>query len=228
MSTLGIVVGRLSSSLVEAFAGTRPTSTYQQIAVAATATIKEAGEIFKTDARADIAAAGFGLKWQNAFRVVYFPKGNRTSVNAAAFGFHKIPYSIVFEEGATIRARAGLLWLPLPSTPKMAGRNKATPKRMIQAGIKLFTIKGRAGKPLLASNIRVSRRQANAPVSSLSINLSKLKRGAWSEKGIARAVPLFIGVESVTVRKRFNIAGVASKVRGQLVGIYVNNISAEA
>jgi hypothetical protein len=39
------------------------------IARAATAAIREAGEIAKRDGRASIAAAGFSRKWQDALRV---------------------------------------------------------------------------------------------------------------------------------------------------------------
>jgi hypothetical protein len=39
------------------------------IAKAATAAVREAGEIAKRDGRASVAAAGFSRKWQNALRV---------------------------------------------------------------------------------------------------------------------------------------------------------------
>ena len=73
--------------------------------------------------RADIAAAGFSRRWQNAFRVDVFPRGRKVSVDAAAWVFHKIPYAEVFEEGATIRGRP-YLWIALPGTPtRIGGQN---------------------------------------------------------------------------------------------------------
>ncbi|RUV75923.1 MAG: hypothetical protein EOR30_17060 [Mesorhizobium sp.] len=44
------------------------------IAFAATAAISEAGDIVKREGRADIAAAGFSKRWQNALRVNVYPK----------------------------------------------------------------------------------------------------------------------------------------------------------
>jgi hypothetical protein len=62
------------------------------IARAATAAIREAGEIAKRDGRASIAAAGFSRKWQNALRVNFYPPQG-DSMRPAAFIFHKIRYA---------------------------------------------------------------------------------------------------------------------------------------
>ena len=68
------------------------------IAKAATAAIREAGDIAKRNGRASIAAAGFSQKWQNALRVnIYPPQGD--SLRPAAFVYHKIRYAGVFEDG---------------------------------------------------------------------------------------------------------------------------------
>ena len=62
----------------------------EPIARAATAAVGEAGERIKAAARADIAAAGFSRKWQNALRVDHYPRGREVSVNAAAHVYQTV------------------------------------------------------------------------------------------------------------------------------------------
>ena len=102
----------------------------EPIARAATLAIREAGEEIKQDARAQIGAAGFSRRWQNALRVDHYPRGGETSVNAAAHIWHRIPYARVFEEGATIGG-SPFLWLPLSHAPQKIGRFRMTPKRYV-------------------------------------------------------------------------------------------------
>ena len=74
----------------------------EEIEEAAQAAVAAAGELAKTDARANILSAGLGGKFAKALRLNVYPKKG-TSLKAAAQIFHKIPYAGVFEEGATIR-----------------------------------------------------------------------------------------------------------------------------
>lgn len=187
------------------------------IAMAATDAIRQAGDQAKVEGRNAIGSAGFGAKWKNAWRVSYFPKKG-TSIDAAAWLFHKIPYSLIFEEGGTIVGRRGLLWIPLPTVPKI-GQRKATPRRLAQSGVKLFSFKSRKGRPLLGASARVPRTS-----NKLSLSLSKLRSGSKGSRGIVRAIPLFIGVPSVTIRARFNLAAVVNAARGAVPGFYVASV----
>ena len=90
------------------------------IAKAATAAMKDAGDVAKRTGRSSIASAGFSRKWQNALRVNIYP-AQGDSMRPAAFIFHKIRYAGVFEEGAVIRGQP-LLWLPLGNVPVRRGR----------------------------------------------------------------------------------------------------------
>lgn len=194
------------------------------VAEAATKAVRTAGDATKRAGRLDIAAAGFGSKWQNTLRVNYFPKSG-ASIDAAAFVFHKIPYSVVFEEGATIRGKP-LLWVPLKTTPtKGIGRGKTTPKMLAGKGLKLFTIK-RAGKPpLLAADIPAFNPRARRKE---RLTLSKVRSailGKKSSQGKAvRAVPLFVGISTVHIRKKFHITQIAGGQRDALGGYYVANL----
>src|SRR6476660_1747564 len=63
------------------------------IATAATAAMKDAGDVAKRVGRSSIAAAGFSRKWQNALRVNIYPAQGE-SLRPAAFIFHKIRYAL--------------------------------------------------------------------------------------------------------------------------------------
>lgn len=198
------------------------------VAQATTASVRLAGENAKNAGRADIAAAGFSAKWQNALRVVYFPKGGQeagVSLDAAAFIFHKIAYAGVFETGAHIVGRP-MLWIPLKTTPlKGIGRGRTTPEMLRKKGLKLFQIKRPGHDPLLAAKLPAfdpsARRKQRLSISRV--------RGAILGKGKAQgaatqAIPLFVGKTSVTIKKKFDIAGAVSRERGLLPVYYVQNL----
>src|SRR3954453_19221142 len=108
------------SDVAKGFVETVTREIERPLAKAATAAVREAGEIAKRDGRASIAAAGFSRKWQNALRVNIYPlQGD--SLRPAAFIFHKIRYAGVFEQGAVIAGQP-FLWLPLPTVPLRRGR----------------------------------------------------------------------------------------------------------
>jgi len=193
------------------------------IAHAATEAIRTVGDLLKLKGRQNIGAAGFSSRWQNAWRVNIYPS-KKESINAAAFGFHRISYSLVFEEGARIVGKSGLLWIPLRSTPKN-GRNRATARGFIERGIKMFSL-NRPGKlPLLATNVRLS--EAQRSNSGLKLSLSKLRRGSEGKRGKVSAVPLFVGLKQVTIQKRFNISGVAQDVSKQLASLYFSKVQTD-
>lgn len=186
------------------------------IAAAATAAAREAGDELKAEARADIAAGGMSKRWQNAYRVNVYPKGGQSSIDAAAFGFHKIPYAAAFEEGASIVGRPRL-WLPLSGTPKKIGRQKLTPELYRQKVGPLQYV-ARPGKaPLL-----MARQAAKSRSRRGGVSLSSLRRGA-AGSGPTRSVPLFVGVDRVQLRKRFHIAAIAERIRGRLADLYVKH-----
>lgn len=220
MSAFRFIVDDISTEIENAFRPkgvAKSVSMYDTIAQAASGAIKQAGDLLKTQVRANIAASGFSTRWQNAWRVTFFPKDGHASVNAAVSGFHKIPYSAIFENGGTISGRKGLLWLPLPTAPKV-GRGKPTPRSLIARGVKLFSMKSKSGLPLLAASIVMG---ANASTDK-RFSLSSLTRGrkGSGKSAKARAVPLFFGLSSVRIQKRFEVAQVANAIRGQLGNFY--------
>ena len=224
--SLRIVANDVRVEIAAAFSGKKVAakdSFTGTIAVAATGTMKDAAALLKSRGRANIAQGGMSSKWQNAWRVNVYPKSG-VSIDAAVWAFHKIPYSLAFETGARIAPKHGKLWIPLPSTPKKVGRNRVTPRLLIQSGVKLITIKRPGKHPLLATSVRVSRSQMASK--NLKLSLNKIRKGTKGVRGTVRAVPLFVGLDSVTLRKRFDLAGVAEAIRGELGALYVKNLAA--
>jgi hypothetical protein len=197
---------------------------YRPIAEAGSAAITEAANTIKTEGRADIATAGFGKKWQNTFRVDTFPRGGKVSANAAALIYHKIPYADVFETGATIRGKPKL-WIPLKSTPKKIGTRRMTAKLFTQEVGPLFPVKRTGGKPLLAAKMAVSSRAAKTGILPKP-TLGKLRDGATSA-GVTRAVPLFVGVDSVKLRDRFSLREITDRAATSLPALYAKYLNPE-
>jgi hypothetical protein len=193
------------SDLAQGFAETIVNEVQRPIARAATAAIREAGEIAKRNGRASIAAAGFSRKWQNPLRVnIYPPQGD--SLRPAAFIYHKIRYAGVFEEGAVIGGKP-LLWLPLPTVPLRRGR-PMTPSQYVRAVGPLVSVQRPGKPPLLFAKPRAGR------------------RGRRSSATVERK-PLYVGLSSVAIAKRFDIKGAAQKAAAQLPSLYAKYLKAD-
>jgi hypothetical protein len=190
------------------------------MARAATAAIREAGEIAKRDGRASIAAGGFGPKWQNALRANVYPVG-RESIRAAAVIYHKVPYAIAFQEGAIIQGKP-LLWLPLPTVPMgRGGRPIPASKFRQQIGMPLYTIRRPGKPPMLGAHVRASG-------SSRGVSLTALRRGrADGAKGALQLVPLYVGIDAVKMPKRFAIREAIRRAADQLPALYLKHFRDE-
>ena len=233
--SFGLRVTDISEQVRTAFYAVTVTaspSVFARIQNAAMAAIHQAGSALKTEGRANISAAGFSYKWQNTWKVKVYPETG-ASIDAAAFGYHKIPYSLVFENGARIRASGGLLWLPLPTVPKDGRRAHFTARRLAGAGVKLFSITRPGKAPLLATNIRATQRDADTLLATNRgrksaagrlMTLAKLRKGTTGKRGVVSTVPLFVGVDSVSVRKRFDLAGVANKIAARVPNWYAASL----
>ncbi len=192
------------------------------VARATTAAMDAAAEALKREARAEIGRAGFSRRWQNALRVKRFPR-RKISIDAAAFAWHRIPYAGVFETGASIAGRP-MLWLPLPSAPRSLQRRRMSPERFETKVAPLFSMTSRRGRPLLAAQARVSKRQAQSDRPKAS--LAALRRGN-SGRGILRSIPIYHGVSVVHLRRRFDVTGVARSVRDRVPDFYWANFRDE-
>ncbi len=199
----------------------------QPIAEAATRAVTQAAEEAKTGARATIAAAGFGRKWQNALRADVYPRGRETSIDAAAHIYHRIPYAWVFDEGATIRGNP-MLWIPLSHAPQKIGRFRATPERYTRLIGPLQYMRQPGGPPLLAAKIGMTR--ARAKTEKLpKISLAAAKKGVkgGGKRRVIRSVPMFIGISTVQLRRRFEITRIVRAAATRLGALYFKHLKGD-
>ena len=183
---------------------------YGTIEEAAKATMETVAELGKRKVRADIALAGFSTKWQNTFQADVFPKGNTPSANAAAFFHHKIGYAGIFEDGGKIQGKP-LLWIPLSGTPKKIGRRRFSVEnyrlRYTSKDSRLQRVNRPGKNPLLFGKAPAGMRRGR-------------KRGVSTEQFSQQRVPLFVGVKSVDIRKRFNVQQTLRGVAADLPNLF--------
>jgi hypothetical protein len=189
---------------------------YRPIATAGTAAIKDAANQIKKEGRANIGAAGFSRRWQNALRVDVFPRVG-VSADAALLARHRIPYAGVFERGAQIRGKP-LLWIPLSGTPAKLGGKRFSPRvyRQMIGPLRAFT--SRRGTPLLGGPL------TGRPGARITANA--LRRGARGERGRSglRIIPLFFGIPAVNIRARFGLNAVFARAAAGLAAAYLRHL----
>ncbi|MDE2467225.1 MAG: hypothetical protein KGL35_00350 [Bradyrhizobium sp.] len=179
---------------------------------AAQAALAAAGARIEKEGMASIAAGGFDAAWQRALKVRVRFNGGGGDISVS----HAIPYAAVFEFGAVIQG-APLLWLPLPSCPKRIGGRHPTPSAY-QASIGPLRYSAGGAHPLL---IGVSAAPPKGPapigVRRLSgpgpVKIGALRAGA---KNGGYSVPMFFGVSSVTIGKKFDVLGVVERAYADL------------
>ncbi|KQU77701.1 hypothetical protein ASD12_18040 [Mesorhizobium sp. Root102] len=184
-------------------------------------TAHKVADIVKQGARSDIAAAGFGPRWQNTLKVVVYPQ-RALSTHPTIQIYHLIPYSGIFEDGGTISGKP-LLWLPLSNAPKRIGNSRMTPALYIRQVGPLFRIDRPGHRPLLAANIDTNRRGQSG---AAPVTLSALRRGASPGRKTS-AVPLFVGVSSVTLRDRFSVQEIADKAADRMPEIFAGAFNSD-
>lgn len=189
------------------------------MAKAATGAMTQAATNIKRDGRADIVSGGFSKRFANSFRANVYPKSG-ASVGAAALIFDSVKYFDIFETGGTVHGKP-MLWLPLPSAPKRIGRQRMTAQLYIKNIGPLFTINRPGKAPLLAANIGVSARTGKVG----KITNAKLRRGASG--GAKQAIPLFVGVDDVSLKKRFNLRRITAAHAAKLGAYFAENLKDE-
>lgn len=186
---------------------------------AATLAVKDVGAFVKLRGRASIAAGGFSGRWQNALRVDVFPKRG-TSMRAAAFIFHRIPYADVFERGATIVGKP-LLWLPLPTTRGFGlGGKRITPSDFARRFGDLFSINRPGHPPLLAT--RVAGRAGRGARRIKKVTKRGVQKAASAASGM---VPVFVGIDRAKMPRRFNLRAIYKQAANNLGGYFARRLS---
>lgn len=167
----------------------------EPVAEAATSALRDAATTAVQQGRSNIAGAGnFGPRWQQGLDWTIAPKSG-ASLRAKATIFHRIGYAGVFEHGATIMGKP-LIWLPLPTVPTKGDGQRMRPKEVSQRYGRLASVNRRGRKPLLVGRPRFE----------------------------GKAVPLFFGVTSVRLRKRFRIGEIVMTAAGRMGEFYLRHI----
>ena len=216
MSQLKLIVASIEGKF-----GSAVREIYKPIAEAGTAAIAQAGDDVKRDARASIASVGFGAKWQNALRVDVYPKKG-SSARAAAHIYHKIPYAAVFERGATIQGKP-MLWIPMSHTPKRANGARLTAAAYVRTIGPLVSFNRPGKPPMLAGQIKASAKGVLTPAKLRSAK--KLANKTHKKGGASvRLIPLYTGISTVTIRRRFGIYAAIARARAKLASYYLANL----
>ena len=148
---------------------------------------------------------GFSRKWQNALRVnIYPPQGD--SLRPAAFVFHKIQLR------GRVRGRRGD-WRQAPALAAACHRAAAT--RTADAPSQY----ARSVGPLVSVE-----RPGQAPAA-----VCKAASHATRSPGVVSGErkPLYVGLSSVAIAKRFDIKGAAQKAAEQLPALYAKHLRAD-
>jgi hypothetical protein len=188
------------------------TAPYALMAQAAQQAVAQAGDEVKTAARANIASAGLGPGFVKALRVDIYPR-RRNSLNASAHIYHRIPYAGVFEEGETIRGKPRL-WIPLRSAPQKIGKKRMTPQEYVARVGPLQFVQVPGRNPLLFA--RMKGKRAGGKVTLGKLRAAKTAKGS----GATRSVPIFVGVDAVTIRKRLDIGSIVERASNRLAQLY--------
>lgn len=189
------------------------------IAHAATAAVRETGEAARDAVRRNIAGAGFGPSWQASIRSVMHPKTGDV-LNPFAWVHSTKNFSDVFETGKTITAKTWL-WLPLPAVPPWPGdpTRQMSPHKFITTIGPLVFMKRPGRPPLLGA---VGFFSTRAPIASQKISKRTFSplHSAGKKKIV---VPMFVGVHTVTIEKRFNAYAEIAKEAEKLPERYAKN-----
>jgi len=169
--------------------------------------------------RAEIANAGFGSGFQRTLQGKML-SGSKEVLNPLAWIHSTANFADVFETGKTISGN--LLWIPLPNVPQWPGASpprQLTPRKFVQlTGAKLFTIKRPGKNPILAV-----KNEGGIAIAPGAFGLRR-RRGRQRREQ-PRIIPLFVGVPTTTIPKRFDVhKAIEDAVNANLQRHYLENL----
>lgn len=205
------------------------------MARAATGAFRDGARMIQAEGRAAILGAGLGPRFARQFRVFSFPR-RQFSLSPAIRGWHARGwknsrlgrYANIFAHGGTIHAKGGLLWIPLPTAPRLTGGRHLTPAIYAAEIGPLVSLRG-ARRPILAGqSLRsvVGRRASVAQLKTGARNAAARRAGAKGRRTVL--VPVFVGVTSVHIEKRVNIDGIFARVNAKLPELYAARLGQAA
>lgn len=198
----------------------KATNAYESImAKAATLAMRDVGKDAVTKGRAAISAAGFSPKFAGTLRVINKPASGYV-LNPAAYIHSTINYADVFETGKTITGNP-FIWLPLPSVPAIAGREHMTPRQYIRNVGPLVTMRRPNGLPMLGA---VVKGPPKAQPFGRFATRARLRKGIGGKGSVTQTIPLFVGVPSVHIPKKFDVKAAVEQAFNNIGEFYVDHL----
>lgn len=189
-----------------------------------TLALSDVVEEAKAVGRSNIASAGFSQRWQNALRGNKYPDPDKQvfALDPAATVYHKIPYAGVFETGKTI-AGSPYLWIPLPNVQARYRGKRMSPAIFEATVAPLHPMRDRkTGGMFLAAYLPLGSDLAG------TISVSRFRAGnrRRNSRGILSvvSVPVFRGVNQVTLSARFRIIPATQAAFANLGKYYLDHI----
>lgn len=185
-----------------------------------TKAMREVGKRAADAANNRIHAAGFASrKWE--LRPKNYPASG-ISLTPEVWLHSRINFEDVFESGRVIHG-SPWLWLPLPSVPLWPGDStrQMSPKKYVETVGDLVTIRRKGKPPMLGAAVSGSLKPQ--PFGRF-VSRARLKRGRFG-RGPVTVVPMFVGVSSVVIEKKFDVFPAVQSVTDQMQGLYAENES---
>lgn len=193
---------------------------------AVTRAVTEVGAGLQKDWRGQVVSSGLGARLARTVRREVYPKGD-VSLNAASLiyarpnrgaGASAATVIAAHDEGSLIRGRQGL-WLAIPIGPvaKMRGpgNKRITPLGWERRTGRALTFIFRRGRPgLLVDTGEQSLRRSGDPAGFQAAR-RPTRKNVW--------IPIFTLVPQVRLRKRLNIAALASQAEAALPAAILAN-----
>jgi hypothetical protein len=162
----------------------KATNEYERImSKAATQAMRDVGKLAVNNGRDIMATAGFSSKFQKTLRAINKPASGYV-LNPSEYVHSTINYSDVFETGKTITGHK-FLWMPLPAVPPSAERAHMTPSQYIRQVGPLVLMWPQGRLPMLGARLETG----------------------FSKPTLKKLRPLFVGVSSVQIPKKFDLKG---------------------
>jgi hypothetical protein len=194
----------------------------EDLAKATTGAFRDGAKLLEAQTRSAIEAAGLGSKFARQFKGFAYPR-RQFSLSPTIRGFHARGwrgsqigrYANLFARGGTIRGKP-LLWIPTPSAPLKIAGQPTTPRSYIANVGPLVSFKGRK-HPILAGQSLRAVEGRRATVGQLKTGARNAQARSSGGKGRQTvAVPMFIGVPSVTIPKRVDMNQIFNRVSQEL------------
>lgn len=198
----------------------------KEVADADAATMREVTDLAKTGGRRAIASAGFSVRWQNALRSrIWVNDADRVGGTAGQVSLQS-SYGGIFDKGGDITGKP-TVWLPiLDNLPRST--TKWTPSAFnAQIGKLSFVPAGNGHGPMLVGKVAIGKagKTKSAPLRGNSARAAR-SRTNFFVRSAAKTLPMFVGLESVHIGKKFDIEAAADVAMKQYPDIFAKNLKA--